>query len=124
MAEKKRWSIFLSFGCALHGIYIAFRDERNMRIHGLLTLLVLAAMFFLKVSVDESLILLFNIGLVLVAELINSAIEESFDLQMKAQHPQVKVGKDIAAGAVLVASITAFISGCVILIPKIWNLLQ
>lgn len=94
-----------------------------MRIHGVAALFILAAIFFLKVTVDESLLLIFNIGLVLVAELINSAIEESFDLQMKAEHPQVKVGKDIAAGAVLVASAIAFISGCVILLPKIWKLL-
>ncbi len=114
-------SILSSLRNALHGIYIAFRDERNMRIHGVLTALVLALVAWLKVSRQEILMILFCIAMVWIAELFNTAIEESFDLQTSKEHPQVKVGKDVAAGAVLVASLFSAVIGTVILLPKLWS---
>ena len=122
--ERRLRSIIESFKYAFYGIFVAFRDERSMQIHGVMTLLVVIAMIVLKVNEAEILVLILNIGLVWVAELVNTALEESFDLQTQATHPQVKIGKDVAAGAVLVASLVAMLSGCIIFIPKLGGLLH
>jgi diacylglycerol kinase len=118
--RDKLWSLGKSLQHACHGVYVAFRDERNMRIHGFATLVVVAVMFWLKVTPIEAVLLLFSVGLVWIAELFNTAIEEAFDLQIREEHPQVKIGKDVAAGAVLVASLLAVLNGSIILMPKLW----
>ena len=121
---RKSWSPFKSFGYAFYGMWIAFRDERNMRIH---LVLAAAAVFLgavLKVNAMEFLLIMLNIALVLVAELVNSSLEESFDIHTKKLHPQIKIGKDIAAGAVLIAALNALLTGSVIFVPKLLLLLK
>ncbi len=90
-----------------------------MRIHGLLTAIVLVLMIWLRVSAIEFMFLMLNIALVWITELINTSIEESFNLQQRAPNLHIKIGKDVAAGAVLVAALSALLTGCVIFIPKI-----
>ena len=114
-------SLLSSVRNAVHGVYVAFRDERNMRIHGVLTVFVLSVAIWLKVSVQETMMILLCIAIVWIAELFNTAIEESFDLQTSKEHPQVKVGKDVAAGAVLIASLFSGVIGAIILLPKLWS---
>jgi diacylglycerol kinase len=121
---SRSWSIIKSFYHACYGIFVAFRDERNMRLHGFATFIVLIMMILLKVSTIEFLIVLLNITFVWVAELVNTSIEESFDLFSTEQNTQIKVGKDVAAGAVLVASVGALITGLVIFGPKVFALLS
>lgn len=62
-------------------------------------------------------------GMVISAELINSAIEAIVDMVMPDIHPMAKVAKDAAAGAVLICAISAFIIGGLIFVPKIFNIL-
>lgn len=121
MALKgKKKGIGLSF--AWNGIVEALKQERNFQIHIAATVLVVAAGIVLHLSMLEWITIILVIGLVLVTELINSAIEMLIDYIKPEIHPQAKVIKDIAAGAVLVTAAVAVIVGILIFIPKLFHL--
>jgi len=108
-----------SFKFAFEGVAFAFKNEQNMRIHCVITILVIAAGFFFRISVDEWLFILIMIGLVLGTELINTSIEAAIDLLTSEIHPLAKVAKDTASAAVFVLAGVAFVGGLIIFIPKI-----
>lgn len=108
-----------SFVYAFAGLRWFFKHEHNARIHGVATILVIIISFVCKISKLEFMLVLLAIALVLVAEMINSAIEKSLDHLSPGIHPTVKIIKDLAAAAVLVAAIIAIIIGLIIFIPKI-----
>ena len=124
MLFRKNWSIFKSIGHAFCGIWFAFLNERSMRIHVLATIAAILFALWLKIGYLESLIVLLSISLVWVTELINTSVEESFNIHSLEKKEQIKIGKDIAAGAVLIASINALFVGGLIFIPKILMLLK
>jgi len=109
-----------SFNYAIEGIIYAVRTQRNMRIEMVATLIVLAACFFYNISKIEMLILTVTISMVIMAELINTAIEATIDMKSNYYHPLAKVAKNTAAGAVLVTAINSVIVGYVIF----WNKLK
>lgn len=111
----------IGFSFAWNGIVEAVKQERNFQIHIAAALLVVIAGIILRLSILEWVPLILVIGMVLVAELINSAIEMAIDYIKPEIHPQAKVIKDIAAGAVLVTAIVAVIIGILILFPKIYQ---
>jgi len=111
-----------SFGYAFKGIGYALKTQHNIWIHYLLAIAVLAFGFWLNVNQTEWILLVFAIGFVLVSELFNTAIEVLVDLVSPEQNPKAGLTKDIAAGAVLVAAITAASIGLIIFIPKIIHL--
>lgn len=99
------------FGYARAGIVTAFRRERSMRTHGVA---VVAAVAFLGLTGASALwwaLVGLAVGLVLVAEMANTAIETLADHLHPGQHPEIGVAKDVAAGAVLVASLVAVVVG-------------
>jgi diacylglycerol kinase (ATP) len=108
-----------SFNYAINGIIHAVRTQRNMRIHMVAALLVLAACFFYDLSKTEILILTITITMVIVAEMINTAIECAIDVTANFYHPLAKVAKNTAAGAVLICAINAVIVGYVIFSDKL-----
>jgi diacylglycerol kinase (ATP) len=108
-----------SFVYAWEGIVSFFRWEQNAQIHLVITFLVLVLSVTLGVSNWEAIAVVFSIAFVWVAEMINTAIEKTIDFVSMERHPQIKLIKDIAAGAVLVASLTAVIVGSFIFIPKL-----
>lgn len=112
----------LSFKYALEGLVTAFKDQPNLKIHLLAALAVIIASIFLQISKTEWLIITLTIGFVISVELTNTAIEEIVDSFTDEVHPSAKKAKDIAAAAVLVASITAVIIGIVIFLPLTLNL--
>ncbi len=112
-----------SFGYAFNGLKHAVITQHNMWIHLVAAVLVVLFGFLLKVSPTEWLLLVFAIGLVISTEIINSAIELLTDLVSPDEHPKAGLVKDLAAGAVLVAAITAFIIGLLIFAPKIFAIL-
>lgn len=115
--EQKR--LENSFRYAFEGIYECFQSERNMKIHVSVLLLVVVGGFFFHITIPEWIICLILFGLVLSAELVNTAVETTIDLCMPNIHPKAKIAKDTAAGGVLVLAIVSFIIGCIIFIPKI-----
>lgn len=105
---------FKSFSAAWNGIRNAVRGQRNMRIHvGAALLVITLGIYFDLTSADWSLITL-AIGLVLITELLNTAVETVVDLVEPKHHPLAGKAKDIAAGAVLIAALTAVVMGVLI----------
>jgi diacylglycerol kinase (ATP) len=104
-------SLLESFNFAFEGIIHVLRTQRNMRIHFLISTLVLIAALALDVTRIELIALLLAIAFVLIAEMINTAVEAAVDIASTSFDPMAKLAKDIAAGAVLIASITAVAVG-------------
>jgi len=104
-------SLIDSFNYAFEGILHVLRTQRNLRIHFLIAIGVIAAAAALGVERMELIALLLAIAFVLVAEMVNSAIEGAIDVSTTSFDPNAKLAKDVAAGAVLIASITALAVG-------------
>lgn len=108
-----------SFNNAIEGIIYSVRTQRNMRIHMVVALIVLASCFVYDLSKFEFLALALTITLVMFAELINTAIESVVDMMANYYHPLAKIAKNVAAGAVLLTAINALVVGYVIFWDKI-----
>jgi diacylglycerol kinase (ATP) len=120
--EPQKFSIrnrVRSFGHAIAGIMRFIRNEHNARIHVVATVAVIVAAVALKVSHQDAMALAFAIGLVWVTEMFNTCLERTLDFITADFYPEIGFIKDLAAGAVLVASITALVIGGFIFIPKI-----
>jgi diacylglycerol kinase (ATP) len=109
-----------SFNYAIEGIIHTVRTQRNMRIHMIAALVVLTACFFYDLSRIELLIIIISICMVLMAELMNTAIEFTIDLTANYYHPLAKQAKNAAAGGVLIAAINALVVGFILFWDKIW----
>jgi undecaprenol kinase/diacylglycerol kinase (ATP) len=118
----KKFLNALSF--AFEGIKQFFSRDRNGRIQVLMGTTAIILGFTTSISSFQWLLVLLCIGLVISLEMINSAIERYCDLVTTNFHPGIKIIKDIAAGAVLVASITSLIIGLIIFIPALIELLN
>lgn len=94
-------------GFALQGLAAAFRLESSFRLQCLATMLVIAVLATTRPSMLWWALLLLNCGVVLMAELFNTALEHLVDHLHPSLHPSIKIAKDCAAGAVLVLSLTA-----------------
>ena len=108
---RRRISILESFNFAVEGVIHVLRTHRNMRIHLAAATVVLVLALWIGVDRLELVALLLAIAFVLIAEMINSAIEAAIDVATSSFDPLAKLAKDIAAGAVLIASINAIAVG-------------
>lgn len=124
LKEKSFKRLFKSFKYALEGIMYAFKYEQNIIVHSLVMILVILLGIILKISTFEWLICLILFGLVIATEMINTSIEATVDLICQKKDPLAKIAKDTASGAVLVFAITAAISGLIIFIPKIIDIIK
>ncbi len=104
-------SLLESFNYAFEGIIHVLRTQRNMRIHFVVAAVVLVAALATGVSRLELIALLLAIAFVMIAEMINTAIEGAVDVSTTSFDPNAKLAKDIAAGAVLIATINAVAVG-------------
>lgn len=115
MLEKKIHNVRY----ALNGVRIAWQEEFSFKVQVVITLLIVLLGWFFGITATEWLMVIFMVGFVLAAEAFNTALEELCD-KFKAEHdPHIAKIKDLAAGAVLIASITALIVGAVIFIPYV-----
>jgi hypothetical protein len=113
-----------SFRASLSGLGYALANERNLKVHAGVTVLVLIIVGLLGVNAVEASLLLLVTGLVWCMELVNSAVEATVDLVVGEQlHPLAKVAKDVAAAAVVVAALVAVGVGFLVLGPKVWHVL-
>lgn len=110
-----------SFGFAVEGIVHTYKTQANFRIHTWITVAIIAGCFALQVSLDQAAILALLIGLVLQAELFNTALEAIVDHVSPEYHPLAKIAKDCAAGAVFVTAGVAIAVGILIFGPKIFG---
>ncbi len=107
------------FRYASRGIYIAFKEERNMRIHTIIGMIVLVCGVVFKITLMEWLIVIICITLILVVEMINTAIENIVDFISPEYHQLAGKIKDISSGAVMLTSFGVAIVGIVIFLSKI-----
>ncbi len=124
--NKRKWKnreLIASLEFALTGIFTAFKEERNMRKHALSAILAIVAGFLFGISVTEWLFLLLSVSLVIAFEIMNSALENVVDLASDYHFSMLaKNAKDMAAGAVLIISGFALVTGLIIFVPKLWAL--
>lgn len=112
-----------SFKYAFVGIKTSIFREQNLCIHFIFLVLAITCSFIFKVSNIELLIIILVSGLVISLELVNTAIENTVDINNKFSL-EAKMAKDAASGAVLVSAITAVIIGLIIFVPKIIELIK
>ena len=122
MARAKRpHSLLVSFNYAIEGVIHVLRRERNMRVHFALATVVLVLSFAYDVTRVELMALLISISFVLMAEMINTAVEEMIDVSTQGYDPRAKIAKDVAAGAVLIAAVSAATVGYLVFVDRIRN---
>ena len=97
-----------SFKYAFEGIIQTYKGEQNLKIHTFIAILVIVFGFFLKISEIEWFFCLLLIGLVLMCEFFNTAIEYVVDLASPKIHPLAKAAKDTASAGVLIMAIEIF----------------
>lgn len=114
----------MKFKVALQGIIFALKHEVHMKVHALATLCVVVLAYFLEVSAWEWTVLLVCIGMVLCAELLNSALEKLCDTLHPERAEGIKHVKDMAAGAVLVVAIVSALIALLIFTPHLNALIQ
>jgi diacylglycerol kinase (ATP) len=111
IAPRRTPSIVESFNFAIEGIIHVLRTQRNMRIHFAAAVAVLVGALVFDVSRLELIALLLAIAFVLIAEMVNTAIEAAVDVASSSFDPMAKLAKDIGAGAVLIAALNAVAVG-------------
>jgi diacylglycerol kinase len=96
------------------------KTQHNAWVHSLVATFVFAIGLWLKLPPRDWAVLVLTVAMVFTAEFINTAIEAVVDLASPEKHPLAKVGKDVGAGAVLVAALAAVLIGLLILGPPLW----
>jgi diacylglycerol kinase (ATP) len=119
--ERRRTTLLQSFNHAFQGLVHAVRYQRNMRIHMVVALIVLVGSVFLNVTRLELVLIFASIAFVLMAELINTAVEAVVDIVTEQFDPRAKIAKDVSAGAVLIAAINALVVAYLVLADRLAN---
>ena len=120
-SEPGRQSLLRSFANAWNGIMVCVVEERNINIHIFAAVMVLIFGNILDISVTEWCICFILFGLIMGMELVNTAVESVVDLVTDEWKPLAKRAKDCAAGAVLISSIWAAVTGGTIFFPKLYH---
>lgn len=119
MKSKKSKNFIESFNYAVTGVINSLKTEKNMKFHFLIAFLVILLSLFFDFTRVELLLLFFAIVLVLIVEMINTAIETTIDLITNEYHPLARRVKDISAGAVLIATINALLVGYLLFFDRL-----
>ena len=120
-SPRRAPSLIESFNFAFEGVIHVLRTQRNMRIHFGIAAAVLIAAVALGVGRIELIALLIAISFVLIAEMINSALEAGIDVATTSFDPLAKLAKDISAGAVLIATVNAVAVGYLVFSDQVFN---
>jgi len=115
-------SLSRSFGYSLEGFLHALRQNRNLRIHLIVAMVVVILSIFFRINKYEMSILGVVVLLVISSEMINTAIEEMVNLITQEHRKEARIAKDVAAGMVLVAAVGSVIIGSIIFTPYILKL--
>ncbi len=117
-------NLFVSFQYAWAGVAYAFITQRNFRIHVSISVLALGLSWFLHTTTTQMAVITITCALVMVLELLNTALEAVVDLTVgQSYHELARIAKDCAAGAVLMSAITALLVASSILLPPLFSLI-
>ena len=119
MSVRRQPGVLESFNYAVEGVIHVLRTQRNLRIHFAVAFIVLVVALVINVTKADLIALLISITFVLIAEMLNSAIEAAIDIATTSFDPNAKIAKDIAAGAVLIASANAVVVGYIVFAGKL-----
>ena len=122
--KKKEEPLWKSFQYALEGFQSALSSERNLMIHLLVMIFIIICGFLFEITVSEWMICIVLFGIVISAELMNTAIESTVDLCSPEINPKAKIAKDTAAAAVFVLAFFSCVIGLLIFVPKIYDFLM
>ncbi len=117
---KKIKRLFKSFKYAIRGLVKTFREELNLKIQTIIAILVIILGIYFNITQFEWLVLILVIGLVILMEVVNSAVERITDVLKPRINSYVKEIKDIMAAAVMLASVMAVIVGLIIFWPYLF----
>lgn len=120
MSRLRRHSI--SFKHAFDGVIYTIKTQPNFQVHLFFTAIAVIAGFYFDLTRAEWAVIIFVIGLVLIAEMVNTSIEAVIDLHTEKFHELAKVSKDVSAGMVLVSATIAVITGVLIFLPHFFTL--
>lgn len=109
-------------GYAIKGAWLLIRTEHSIQVQMVIAVIVILAGFYFQITKTEWMFQIFAIGLVLSAEGLNSAVEGIADFVHPDFHTKIGYIKDVAAGAVLFAAVTAVIIAAIIYLPYIFYL--
>jgi diacylglycerol kinase len=113
-----------SFGYAFRGWWYVVRSQRNVWLHVVISVIVIGVSTWVGLKPLEWAVIVLTMAIVFAAEFLNTAIEAVVDLASPHKHPLAKVGKDVGAGAVLIAALAAVVVGILILGPPVWARLR
>lgn len=119
--KKFVFSRIRAFGHAFRGWWHVLKTQHNAWIHSLFAAGVVVLGLWLGLKPLDWAVIVLTIAMVFTAEFINTAIEAVVDLASPVHHPLAKVGKDVGAGAVLVAALSGIVIGLLILGPPLWR---
>lgn len=122
MKQPVKWQ--RSFRYAYEGVKYALATQRNMKFHFFAGVAALVLALFLELSKTDILFILLAVTLMLMTELINTAVEKTVDLAMPELHPLAKIAKDVAAASVLVTAAFAAITGMIVFYEPIDRLIR
>ncbi len=108
-----------SQGYARNGVKLIFHNERNFRIDIVMSILVIIAGFLFKISHTDWIAISLVISMVFTAEVVNSAIEALCDTVSQDFKVNIKYAKDVSAGAVLISALVSIITGLIVFLPYI-----
>lgn len=124
MSKFKQQGFSNTFKNARKGMRIVLKSEVNIRVHFCIAMIVIALAFILDFSIERMCLLILTIGLVIISEMVNSAIEFSLDAVFHNKYSKlVGMAKDISAGAVMLASVIAVVVGVLLFGSQVLNLL-
>ena len=110
----------LSFTYALKGLSYAFQTQLNFKVHTVAAILAVIMGFYYNISKQEWIWIILAIGLVLITELLNTALEVLVDFVSPGFHPKAGIIKDVSAGAVLLMACLAILIGLMVFIPRVF----
>jgi diacylglycerol kinase (ATP) len=120
--KRRQTTLLQSFNHAFQGLVHVVRHQRNMRIHFAVAFVVLIASLFFDLTRLELVVVIATICLVLIAEMLNTAVEAVVDIITDQFDPRAKIAKDVSAGAVLIAAINALVVAYLVFADKLASL--
>jgi diacylglycerol kinase len=120
---NRRQQFIVSLKHALDGFRYLNRTQNNIRIHFIITVVIIGLSFLLRISLQEWGLIILTMALVWITESFNTVYERMFDLVDPTTNPLIKIGKDVAAAAVLISAVASAIIGIIIFLPRILAIL-
>jgi diacylglycerol kinase len=117
--RQKKW--LWAFKHALDGIIYCFVSQRNLRLHVAAAVLAVVLALYLRLSATEVILLVLTIAGVIVAEMLNTAVETIVDFTSPEFHPLAKIAKDVAAGAVLIMAVASLVVGYLLFFHRLFG---